>query len=110
MGRLIDADHLLKEIAKLKESPWFNEGRLKIEPMAYSPHVLYSTRREAVEIIEDLCIKKEPTVETSDNIRWIECKNCGCNFQNYMGVFDEFHDEHKVKETKCPMCGTEVEE
>lgn len=49
--RLIDADKLLEGIAELKQSPWFNSK--------YG----YADRKEAIETIEDLCIKKEPTVD-----------------------------------------------
>lgn len=49
--RLIDADKLLEGIAELKQSPWFNDK--------YG----YADRKEAVETIEDLCIKKEPTID-----------------------------------------------
>ena len=108
--RLIDADHLLEEIAKLKERPWFNDGKLKMDPMVCFPHVLYVNRKDAVEMIEDLCIKQEPTVESTNCIRWIKCKRCGCEFQNYMGIQDEYGEYHKIKEKKCPSCGKEVEE
>lgn len=59
MSRLIDADKLLKDIAELKQSPWFNSK--------YG----YADRKEAVEIIEDLCIKKEPTIDAEP--MWIPC-------------------------------------
>lgn len=49
--RLIDADALLEGIAELKQSPWFNDK--------YG----YAYRKDAVESIEYLCIKKEPTVD-----------------------------------------------
>ena len=51
--RLIDADHLLSEIADLKKSPWYN---------ADYNHEKY-IREEAIEVVEDLCIKQEPTVQ-----------------------------------------------
>lgn len=54
--RLIDADDLLEEINKLKKSPWFNEGKELVT-------LSYIARKEAVEVIEDLCIKQQPTVE-----------------------------------------------
>ena len=52
--RLIDADALLHEIEELKKSPWFNDD---------SYPGSHSVRKEAVEIIEDLCIKDAPTVD-----------------------------------------------
>jgi len=48
-GRLIDADELMKDIAELKKSPWYNAEN----------HAFY---KEAVDIIESLCIKKALTV------------------------------------------------
>lgn len=62
--RLIDADKLLEEVNKLKESPWFNEGKeLRT--------VSYVAKKETVEIIEDLCIKQQPTVEERPKGKWI---------------------------------------
>lgn len=62
--RLIDADKLLEGIAELKQSPWFNNK--------YG----YADRKEAVESIEYLCIKKEPTIDAVEVIR---CKDCRWN-------------------------------
>ena len=60
MSRLIDADHVVGEIEKLKESPWFNyeniNGARKI-------------RKEALEIVIALCIKHEPTACDIEKIR-----------------------------------------
>lgn len=56
--KLIDVNHLLNEIEKLKMSPWFVLGK---DP-DHSLHGLYLERKEAVEVVEDLCIKKEPIV------------------------------------------------
>lgn len=119
--RLIDADYLLEEIAKLKESPWFNEGKLKIEPMVYSPHVLYTTRKETVEIIEDFCIKKQPTVERPKG-KWelyeskVDCYDiagvktwgnkyrcCNCGFIHTVIEDFGFYDF-------CPHCGADMRE
>ena len=57
--RLIDAEKLLEGIAELKQSPWFNSK--------YG----YADRKEAVETIEYLCIKKEPTIDAEP--MWIPC-------------------------------------
>lgn len=57
--RLIDADDLLKEIEELKKSPWFNNGR-----GGCVLHGLYLERKEAVEMVEDICIKQAPTIKT----------------------------------------------
>lgn len=99
--RLIDADHLLEEIAKLKESPWFNEGKLKMEPMAYSPHVLYATRKEAIGIIEDLCIRREPIVKRPKVKREFYTEElCICPVCS-AGI--------SSKDNYCSNCGAEME-
>lgn len=51
-GRLIDADEVLSEIAKLKQSPWLNDNTSSS----------YLVRKDAVEMVEDLCIKIAPTI------------------------------------------------
>ena len=57
--RLIDAEHLYNEVEKLKESPWFNEN-------INGSRII---RREALNIVEDLCICKAPTVCDIEQIR-----------------------------------------
>ena len=66
--RLIDADALLEGIAELKQSPWFNNK--------YG----YADRKDAVESIEYLCIKKEPTIDAVEVVR---CKDCKYFVTNY---------------------------
>ena len=57
--RLIDAGHLYNEVEKLKESPWFNDN-------TNGARII---RREALNIVEDLCICQEPTVCDIEQIR-----------------------------------------
>ena len=61
----ISRKHLLSEIDALMQSPWFNNG--KDDDMF--THYGYVERKEAVEIVRDLCIKKEPPVTPKQ--RWI---------------------------------------
>lgn len=83
--RLIDADALLEGIAELKQSPWFNDK--------YG----YADRKEAVETIEDLCIKKEPTVDAVERIEYEKMKDLAeqykfeyeCIFEAYKEVLNE---------------------
>ncbi len=56
-GRLIDADALLAEIECLKRSPWYESDIMGS----------YVVRKDAVGMIEDLCIKKAPTVIEAEN-------------------------------------------
>lgn len=54
----ISRKHLLSEIGKLMQSPWFNNG--KDDDMF--THYGYVERKEAVEIVRDMCVKAEPPV------------------------------------------------
>ena len=52
---------ILSDIADLKKSPWFTFGENSLNPISREQ---YLARKEAVEVIEDLCIKRidsEPT-------------------------------------------------
>ena len=59
-GDLISRTDLLKDIADLKKSLWFNDGKYNKDLFRRNSYV---ARKEAVEIIEDLCIKKFPSAE-----------------------------------------------
>ena len=76
----ISREHLLEEIASLKESPWFKDDT----------NCAMAIRKEAIEIVEDLCIRKEPSVNPQKTGHWIydrtrdwdgeckyECSECG---------------------------------
>ena len=105
--RLIDAEYLLSEIAELKKSPWYNTFITREELKA---------RAEAIEIIEDLCIKnveKElatnrpkgkwkyeflcPPVSCSSSTR-VTCTRCGYSRQRIDGEILKY----------CPNCGEEM--
>ena len=58
-GDLLGRQHLLSEIALLKKSPWYNEDT------AYAKLV----KKEAVEIVEDLCVKQEPTIIPAEEVK-----------------------------------------
>lgn len=62
--RLIDADSVKRGIEELKQSPWYNEKYLDHFPI----------RKEAVEVIEHLCIDKEPSIDAVPVVRCRECK------------------------------------
>lgn len=64
-GDLISRASLLAAVAELRESPWYNFGKVdgaSPEGVAAMWYYGYLQRKEAVEIIEDMCIKKEPAV------------------------------------------------
>ena len=106
--RTIDADNLLAEIAKLKKSPWFMSGYKQD-----LRHAEYLVRKEAVEIVEDLCIKTEPTIapepihgkkvkimdfKDSNSEHWhMECSICGQTIC------------WKEEDCYCEYCGAKLE-
>lgn len=71
-GDLISRANLLAGIAELKESPWYNFGKVdgtNLEGMDAMWQYGYQQRKEAVQVIEEVCIKKEPTVRADSG--WI---------------------------------------
>ena len=101
----ISRKHLLSEIGDLMKSPWFN--RYKDDGGAL--HFGYTERKEAVEIVRDLCVKTEPPVTPKPRTgKWVptqhfdkwfgltgECSNCG--------------EEHIFGLPYCPCCGAKME-
>ena len=79
MSDLIDREHLLSEIAKLKESPWFKENYLGSKLV----------RKEAIEIVEDLCIKEEPAVRD--------------RFEKFVSLYNGWHEENKLEYSEGEM-------
>ena len=65
MVRLIDADALKEGIKELKQSPWYNND------------INSSWRqgiKDAVHVVEMLCIDEAPTIEAVPVVRCRECK------------------------------------
>lgn len=89
----ISRKHLLDEIASLKESTWFKDDT----------NCAMAIRKEAIEIVEDLCIRKEPSVNPKKIGNWYNplsesgyfCTNCESN-SDFMYAY-------------CPHCGARME-
>lgn len=110
----ISRKHLLSEIDKLMQSPWFNNG--KDDDMI--THYGYVERKEAVEIVRDLCVKEEPPVTPKQrtgkwitqhviggrNCEMIVCSNCREEFSYdaETGIQIDNYDY-------CPNCGAKME-
>ena len=73
---LILKDNVLKGIEELQKSSWYNTGKEPNRDFPF-PHLEYIARKEAVEIIRDLCIKQEPTVNAEPVVRCKDCWKCG---------------------------------
>ena len=57
--RLSGIDDILQGIQELQMSPWYNDGK---EPES-GRRLQYNVRKEAVEIVRDLCVKNAPTID-----------------------------------------------
>lgn len=97
--RLIDADRLLEGIEELKQSPWFNNK--------YG----YADRKEAVESIEYLCIKKEPTIDAVEQIEYEKMKDLAEQYKfEYECLFEDYKDiinnvlPNRVEVVRCKDC------
>ena len=99
-GDAISRKHLLEEIAMLKKSPWFNEN-------TYGSKVI---RKEAVEIVEDVCIKREPSVTPQQRTgRWIEKEEEGEAEPFIIWECNECHRYQRKQTAFCPNCGAKME-
>lgn len=63
MGRLIDADAVLKDLDDLKKSPWYH----------FDNPFVRQGMRECMEVVEEACIKDAPTVDAIP-VEWIKEK------------------------------------
>ena len=110
----ISRKHLLSEIDDLMKSPWFN--RYKDDGGAL--HFGYTERKEAVEIVRDLCVKTEPPVTPKPRTgKWIHeedalgyggyyrCSCCGKSALYRRGVMKMLNE----KTPFCPRCGAKME-
>jgi len=108
-GNAVSREHLLSGIDELMQSPWFNRGKDDLDSASLS-HYGYVERKEAVEVVRDLCVKTEPSVTPARKLgKWnIEnyeylplmyvCSNCGFKWKD-ADSYGKY----------CPMCGAEME-
>lgn len=103
----ISRKHLLSEIDALMQSPWFNNGK---DGDRFT-HYGYVERKEAVEVVRDLCVKAlQPVTPKQRRGKWIlddetdsiTCDKCGC----LLWANDIYIGEANY----CPNCDTKMEE
>ena len=108
MSDYIDRDLLLAEIKELKKSPWYNGGYGTYER---------NIRREAVDIIVDLCIRSAPaadvqavkhgkwkrTIPTPDSAYY--CSVCG----RWVEREDNTIPPQVTGFHYCPNCGAKMD-
>lgn len=66
MAEYIEREALLKEVADLKKSPWYNDD------YGFGTR---QARHEGVDCVVDLCIKQAPTVDVVEVVRCKDCKH-----------------------------------
>lgn len=65
---LISRAAVLSGISDLMKSPWYNDGK------GGERHVQYLARKEAVDVVNVLCVVKEAAVDAVPVIRCRDCK------------------------------------
>lgn len=121
MNDFVNRQDLLDGIEELKQSPWFKNGEDKQDIRHYG----YLERKEAVEVVTDLCIKKEPSVTPKEKTgKWIKTQSgddmfpeiivCSkCNNENSHLDFNEHAEpigKVFIKSKYCPNCGARMQE
>lgn len=109
MSDYIERDLLLAEIKELKKSPWYNSGYGTYER---------NIRREAIDIIVDLCIRPAPAVDVQEikHGEWIKMSNNPDNGNYYCSECHNCIDIATGRETPrdrgffyCHYCGTKMD-
>lgn len=95
--RPIDADSVKRGIEELKQSPWYNEKNLDHFPI----------RKEAVEVVEHLCIDKEPTIDAVPVVHghWVKCETA--DFNLCCSVCKNGYTDYKL--SFCYDCGAKMD-
>ena len=65
--RLVDETLILQNLECLQESPWYNDGKDPESGRRWQ----FNIRKEAAEIVRDLCIRPVPTVDAIP-VEWVE--------------------------------------
>ena len=94
---LVDKDDILKDIEDLQKSPWFNDGH------GAPSNERYFIRKEAVEIVRDMCVKVAPIVDAIP-VEWL-IKRCiraddesDMDMRDCIGVLvDEWQKEQEAR-------------
>ena len=101
MDDLIQRQAVLDGIEELKQSPWFNDDT----------HEAKIIRKEAVETVEDLCVKQLPSVrpqEQTGHWKWLTEDKYRCSNCNHETRVDECMN--KPMYDFCPFCNARMVE
>ena len=103
--RLIYAEEVLNNIDELEKSPWFRSYLNKAE---------FLIRKEAIEVVRDLCVRTAKTVDPVNHGHWNKsgfgwrCSECGARddeaffFRKECGII--LYSEY------CRVCGAKMSE
>ena len=69
---LVDKDDILKDIEDLQKSPWYNDGK----DVESGRRLQYNIRKEAVEIVRDICVRVAPIIPAIP-VEWLQEKMRG---------------------------------
>ena len=107
MSRYIDRDLILAGIEAIKKSPWYNGDNGNYESLI---------RREAVDIVTELCIKQAPAADVAEvkHGEWkieeyknhlnVVCPNCNKEFYVYK------QGQYRIDRSNyCPNCGARMD-
>ena len=106
MSKYIDRDLILAGIETIKKLPWYNGCNGNYESLI---------RREAIDIVAELCIKQAPTADVAEvkHGEWKlfeDCANAGvyCTVC-HKKVYREYYANVKPKSKYCPNCGAKMD-
>ena len=108
MSRYIDRDLTLAGIEDLKKSPWYNGCNGNYERLI---------RREAVDIVTELCIKQVPTADVAEvkHGEWTKDDSDGC-FCSFCGWYTDYDYDYVTNNglgnddfIYCSHCGARMD-
>ena len=106
-GDLISRTSLLAGIAELKESPWYNFGkadRMNLEGMEALWQYGYQQRKEAIQVIEEVCIMEEPAQSVHQGT-WL----CNTHTEVFPWKCSKCNYDTMARFNYCPNCGAKMD-
>ena len=107
MSKYIDRDLILAGIETIKKLPWYNGCNGNYESLI---------RREAIDIVAELCIKQAPTADVAEvrHGKWLtweeQFPDRKPTKKNNLGVFCNNCHSHADNMTDyCPNCGARMD-
>lgn len=98
--RLVDADDIMEDISDLMQSPWFKDD---------TDHAQYLARKEAVEIVRDLCVKNAPTVYAERHTYTINLQgDQSSSFECFACRWKSLDMPDNIQYRYCPMCRSKI--